>query len=160
MITKPWNRNYPKQVPLSIDIPNITLNDMLKGANQDFANNDALVCHGEKITFNNVNNYTNKFAGFLQNNWQLQKSDHIAIMLLNILQFPIVIFALIKLGCVFININPLYTSREIKGILQDSKAKGIIVLSALAHNVEAIADECKDLKHLNGYKNCRSLPKP
>ena len=81
-------------------------------------------------------------------NWQLLKSDHIAIILPNILQFPVVIFALIKLGCVFININPLYTSREIKVILQDSKAKGIIVLSALAHNVEAIADECKDLKHL------------
>ncbi len=160
MITKPWNRNYPKQVPLSIDIPNIILNDMLKGVNQDFANNDALVCHGEKITFNNVDNYTNKFAGFLQNNWQLQKSDHIAIMLPNILQFPIVIFALIKLGCVFININPLYTSREIKGILQDSKAKGIIVLSALSHNVEAIADECKDLKHLMVTKIADLYPSP
>lgn len=80
MITKPWNRNYPKQVPLSIDIPNITLNDILKCANQYFVNNDALVCHGEKITFNNVDNYTNKFAGFLQNNWQMQKSDHIALL--------------------------------------------------------------------------------
>lgn len=159
MITKPWNRNYPKQVPLSI-VPNITLNDMLKGANQDFANNNALVCHGEKITFNNVDNYTNKFAEFLQNNWQLQKSDHIAIMLPNILQFPIVIFASIKLGCVFININPLYTSREIKGILQDSKAKGIIVLSALAHNVEAIADECKYLKHLMVTKIADLYPSP
>ena len=168
MITKPWNRNYPKQVPLSIDIPNITLNNMLKGANQDFANNDALVCHGEKITFNNFDNYTNKFAGFLQNNWQLQKSDHIAIMLPNILQFPIVIFALIKLGCVFININPLYTSREIKGIFQNSKAKGIIVLSALAHNVEAIADLYPSLKkqiisfvarYLKGMKNKYSKDK-
>ncbi|MDE4986428.1 AMP-binding protein, partial [Francisella tularensis subsp. holarctica] len=80
-----------------------------------------------------------KYAGLLQHKLKLRKGDHIAIMLHNLLQFPIIIFALFKLGCVFVNINPLYTSREVKVILQDSKAKGVIVLSGLAHNVEAIA---------------------
>lgn len=147
MITKPWTKNYPDKVPLNIDIPNITLKDMLEKATKDFSNKNALSCHGEKLTFDEINNYSDKFAGFLQNKWKLQKGDHIAIMLPNLLQFPIVIFALVKLGCAFVNINPLYTSREVKGILQDSKAKGVIVLSGLAHNVEAIADKCEDLKY-------------
>ncbi|MBK2267723.1 long-chain-fatty-acid--CoA ligase [Francisella philomiragia] len=147
MITKPWTKNYPDKVPLNIDTPNITLKDMLEKATKDFSNKNALSCHGEKLTFDEINNYSDKFAGFLQNKWKLQKGDHIAIMLPNLLQFPIVIFALVKLGCAFVNINPLYTSREVKGILQDSKAKGVIVLSGLAHNVEAIADKCEDLKY-------------
>ncbi|AIT09999.1 long-chain fatty acid--CoA ligase [Candidatus Francisella endociliophora] len=147
MTMKPWKENYPKKVPLSIDIPNITLSDMLKETTEKFSDKEALICHGEKLNFTQVDEYAEYFAGFLQHKWQLKKGDHVAIMLPNLLQFPIAIFALIKLGCVFVNINPLYTSREVKGILRDSKAKGIIVLSALAHNVEAIADECEDLKY-------------
>lgn len=147
MTTRPWKENYPKEVPLSIDIPDITLRDMLKATTEKFSDKEALICHGEKLNFTQVDEYAEYLAGFLQHKWQLKKGDHIAIMLPNLLQFPIAIFALIKLGCVFVNINPLYTSREVKGILRDSKAKGIIVLSALAHNVEAIADECEDLKY-------------
>ncbi len=147
MTPKPWIKNYPEKIPFSIDIPDITLDDMLKETTNNFPNRDALICHNENLSFTQVNEYAENLAGFLQHKWQLKKGDHIAIMLPNLLQFPIAIFALIKLGCVFININPLYTSREVRGILQDSKAKGIIVLSSLAHNVEAIADECEDLKH-------------
>ena len=144
---KPWKENYPKQVSPNISIPKVTLNDMLKETTEKFSSKDALTCHGEKLTFKEINSYSDQFAGFLQSKWNIQKGDHIAIMLPNILQFPIIIFSLIKLGCIFININPLYTSREVKGILRDSKAKAIIVLSSLAHNVEAIAEECEDLQH-------------
>lgn len=144
---KPWKEYYPKEVNPNISIPNITLNDMLKETTEKFSSKEALSCHGEKLTFKEISQYSDQFAGFLQNKWNIKKGDHIAIMLPNILQFPIIIFALIKLGGIFININPLYTSREVKGILRDSKAKGIIVLSSLAHNVEAIADECEDLKY-------------
>ncbi|MFC4892643.1 long-chain fatty acid--CoA ligase [Pseudofrancisella aestuarii] len=148
MSHKLWSKNYPSQISTNIDIPNITLKDMLKSATEDFASHDALICQGERLTFKEIDELSDTFAGYLQQKWDVKKGDHIAIMLPNILQFPIIIFALIKLGCVFVNINPLYTSREVKGILTDSKAKGIIVLSFLAHNVEAIAHECEDLKHM------------
>ncbi|APC97654.1 long-chain-fatty-acid--CoA ligase [Francisella frigiditurris] len=148
MSHKLWSKNYPSQISTNIDIPNITLKDMLKSATEDFASHDALICQGQKLTFKEIDELSDTFAGYLQQKWDVKKGDHIAIMLPNILQFPIIIFALIKLGCVFVNINPLYTSCEVKGILTDSKAKGIIVLSFLAHNVEAIAHECEDLKHM------------
>ncbi|BCD91439.1 long-chain-fatty-acid--CoA ligase [Francisella halioticida] len=142
---KPWKDNYPKEVNPNISIPNVTLNQMLEQTTESFSSKIALTCHGEKLSFKEVNNYSDQFAGFLQKKWSIQKGDHIAIMLPNLLQFPIIIFALIKLGCIFININPLYTSREVKEILIDSKA--IIVLSSLAHNVEAISDECENLQY-------------
>ncbi|MCL4113088.1 UNVERIFIED_CONTAM: hypothetical protein GTU68_044182 [Idotea baltica] len=142
------NSNYPNEVTSNIEIPNITIRDLLKTSTNDFSSKEALSCHGEKLTFCDVDIYSDHLAGYFQNKWQLKKGDHIAIVLPNLLQFPTTIFALIKLGCVFVNINPLYTSTEIRGILKDSKAKGVIVLSSLAHNVEAIADECDDLKHM------------
>lgn len=148
MSHKLWSKNYPSRISTNIDIPNITLKDMLKSATEDFASHDALICQGEKLTFKKIDELSDSFAGYLQQKWDVKKGDHIAIVLPNILQFPVIIFALIKLGCVFVNINPLYTSREVKGILTDSKAKGVIVLSFLAHNVEAIAHECEDLKHM------------
>ena len=67
MITKPWNKNYPKQVPLSINIPNITLKICSKAPIKISLIMMQLVCHSEKITFSDVDNYANKFAGFLQN---------------------------------------------------------------------------------------------
>lgn len=148
MISKTYNKNYPKEVPSNIDIPNITLSDLLKTTTERFLDRDALICHGQKLTYQEINAYSDLFTGYLQQKWGITKGQHIAIMLPNLLQFPIIIFALIKLGCVFVNINPLYTSTEVRGILKDSKATGIIVLSYLAHNVEAIADECDDLKHM------------
>ena len=140
-------QNYPNQIARNIDIPQTTLKDLFNSVLKDFPDKTALICQGQKLTYSQVDNYSDLLAGYLQTKWGVIKGQHIAIMLPNILQFPITIFALIKLGCVFININPLYTSKEIKAILQDSKATGIIVLSFIAHNVEQIADECPDLKH-------------
>ncbi|MDE4957414.1 AMP-binding protein, partial [Francisella tularensis subsp. holarctica] len=82
-------KNYPKKVPLNIDIPDITLKDMLKESTKTFANKKALSCHGEKLNFSEIDSYADKFAGFLQIKWKLRKGDHIAIMLPNLLQFPI-----------------------------------------------------------------------
>ena len=143
-----YSENYPKEIQLNINIPNTTLSDLLKTATANFANRDALICHGQVLNYKQIDDYSDLFAGYLQHKWGVTKGQHIAIMLPNLLQFPVIIFALIKLGCVFVNINPLYTSHETKGILKDSKATGVIVLSYLAHNVEAIAHECDDLKHI------------
>lgn len=140
-------QNYPNQVARNIEIPDVTLKDLFKSSTEKFLDQKALICQGQSLTYKEIDQYSDLFAGFLQKKWQIQKGQHIAIMLPNILQFPVIIFALIKLGCVFININPLYTSREVKGILKDSKATGVIVLSFLAHNVEEIADQCPDLKY-------------
>ncbi|QIV96382.1 long-chain acyl-CoA synthetase [Allofrancisella inopinata] len=148
MISKSNYKNYPKEVPSHIKIPEITLSDMLKIVVENFSSREAFICQGQKLSFKQVDEYSDMFAGYLQHKWEVKKGQHIAIMLPNLLQFPIIIFALIKLGCVFVNINPLYTSKEVKGILKDSKAKGVIVLSSLAHTVQAIAAECEDLKHM------------
>lgn len=152
--------NYPSQVARNIEIPETTLKNILAKTTNKFPDKTALICHGHKLNYDQIDSYTDSLAGFLQKRWQLKKGDHIAIMLPNLLQFPVAIFALIKLGCVFVNINPLYTSREVKGILTDSKAKGVIVLSSLAHNVEVIADECSDLKYIMTTNIADLYPSP
>lgn len=104
MISKSNYKNYPKEVPSHIKIPEITLSDMLKIVVENFSSREAFICQGQKLSFKQVDEYSDIFAGYLQHKWRVKKGQHIAIMLPNLLQFPIIIFALIKLGSVFINI--------------------------------------------------------
>ena len=133
---------------VNINIPSHTLQDMIKQAVEDFSSNHAFSCHDQFLTFEKTNYYTDKVAAYFQHNWQLKKGDHVAIMLPNLLQFPVVLFALIKLGCIFININPLYASEEIKHILLNSKSKAVIILDLLAHHLEEILTECPEVKNV------------
>ena len=161
MSSKPWIENYPKGIPSRIDIPDITLRDLIKETTDSYSSQDAIACFGHKLTFDDVDKYSDILAGYFQQKWQLKKGQHIAIMLPNILQFPVVNFALIKIGCVFVNINPLYTAEELKGILNDSQAIGIITLTYLAQTVETAIADCPNIKHtmVTDIADLHSFPK-
>ena len=85
MMSKPCNKNYPKEVPFNIDIPNITLSDLLKTTTENVDDRDALICQGQVLTYKEINDYSDLFAGYLQHKWGVTKGQHIAIMLPNLL---------------------------------------------------------------------------
>ncbi len=148
MSEKPWIKHYPNGVPSEIPTSTETLTSMLKQAALKFPKNVALSCHDHDMTYEQVDHYSNKVAAFLHYELGFKQGDKIAIMLPNLLQFPIVLISILKIGASFVNINPLYTAHEIKEIMEDSGATGIFVLSTFAHLVQEAKKDLPHVKHM------------
>ena len=147
MTHKLWVDHYPDGVPSEIPASTQTINNLLDENLSKNAQRIALSCHNHELSFKQVDDYAKRVAAFLNHELGLKKGDKIAIMLPNLLQFPVALFAILKIGGVFVNINPLYTASEVKQILSDSQAKAIIVLSTFAHLIEESMTELPHLKH-------------
>ncbi|MBC7658742.1 MAG: AMP-binding protein [Chitinophagaceae bacterium] len=134
-----WLKQYPDVVGPTIDIPeNMCIASLLETTCKTFASRNALTCMGTSITFRQYERLSNDFAAYLQNEAQLGKGDRIAIMLPNIIQFPIALFATNKIGAICVNTNPLYTPREMKHQFVDSGAKVIIILDMFVDKLQEI----------------------
>lgn len=131
---KVWIKHYPKGVPAEIKKSDCTLNDLFNNVCNKYPNNRAVTSHGETITFMQLEQYVNNFASSLVELGN-KKGDRIAIILPNVMQYPIAIFAILKIGAVVVNINPLYTEHEIEYILGNSGAKTVIVLNMMANKL-------------------------
>ena len=141
-MTHDWYRFYPADTPHTIDIsawPSIA--DLLEKACVTYADNIALTCMGVDISYRQFDRLAGNFASYLQNEIGLTKGDRLAIMLPNILQFPIAFYAAQKIGVVCVNTNPLYTPREMSHQFKDSGAKAIIIVDLFAHNLEKCIDQ-------------------
>ncbi|HEY8386493.1 MAG TPA: AMP-binding protein [Porticoccaceae bacterium] len=103
-----------------------------------FADKPALTCLGHTLTYREVDQYASDFAGFLQNTLGLQPGDRIAIQLPNLLQYPVIVMAAMKVGLVVVNTNPLYTQRELEHQLSDAGVRAVVVLADLASKVAAV----------------------
>lgn len=139
MIEKPWLNSYPEGVPEFIDTDayqNIV--DMFEESIDRFRDKPAFVSMGSEITYGELDDHSKAFAAWLQANEKLSKGDRIAVMMPNLLQYPIAIFGLLRAGMTIVNTNPLYTARELKHQLEDSGAKGIIVVENFADTVEEV----------------------
>ncbi len=147
MNNKPWLQYYPDNVPAEISPSEDTLIDLYDAITQKCPSKAAISCHDHSLSFAEVDRYAEHFAAYLQHELGIKKEDPVAIMLPNLLQFPVVLFGLLKLGCIFVSINPLYTEVEVKEILEDSEAKAIIVLSTFAHLIEPSLGTLSHLKH-------------
>jgi len=133
-----WLQNYPAGVPANIDpdqYPNLLtfIDEQLK----KYKNLPAFECFGKRITYGAVDKLSDQFAGYLQYRG-LKPNDKIAIMMPNLLQFPIALFGAMKAGLVVVNTNPLYTAREMKHQFTDSDVKAIVIAENFAHNLEKI----------------------
>lgn len=128
---KIWVKHYPKGVPAEIKKSDCTLNDLFNTICDKYPNNRAISSHGETITFTQLKQYVDNLALSLAALGN-KKGDRIAIILPNVMQYPIAIFAILKIGAVVVNINPLYTEHEIEYILDNSGAKTVIVLNMMA----------------------------
>ncbi len=135
---KPWLKNYPKGVPANIDpdaYPNLVA--MLDECCAKYADLPAFYFMGKSITFREVDEWSTQFGAYLQSRG-LQAGDRIALMMPNMLQYPIALIGALKAGLVVVNTNPLYTPREMKHQFADSGAKAILIAENFAANLEQI----------------------
>ena len=133
---RPWLASYPKGIPAEIDPDQYrSVSAMLDESCDRFRHRPAFTNMGRTISFGDLETLSAKFAAFLVNDLKLAKGDRVAIMLPNLLQYPIVIMGVLRAGLTVVNTNPLYTPREVKHQLDDSGASAIIVLDNFAKTV-------------------------
>ena len=138
---KPWLNSYPKGVPEQIDVSGInSLNHLFEQSFQKFSDRRAFACMGQSMTFKELEESSTQFAAYLQS-LGLQKGDRIALMMPNVLQYPIALLGTLKAGCVVVNINPMYTPRELAHQLKDSGAVMLVILENFAHVYEKVAHQ-------------------
>ncbi|MBA0166265.1 long-chain-fatty-acid--CoA ligase FadD [Pectobacterium sp. CFBP8739] len=136
---KIWLSRYPADVPAEIDPDRYSsLIDMFENSVRRYADRPAFVNMGEVMTFRKLEERSRAFAAYLQNQLKLQKGDRVALMMPNLLQYPVALFGVLRAGLVVVNVNPLYTPRELEHQLKDSGASTIVIVSNFAHTLEKI----------------------
>jgi len=139
---KPWLKSYPAGIPAEIDPSEYdSVVDIFLESTKRFANNPAFVNFDKKITYGQLDDLTARFAAWLHSRPELSKGDRIAIMMPNLLQYPVAVFGAMRAGMVIVNTNPLYTDRELEHQLKDSGAKAIVVVEAFASTLEEVLDK-------------------
>ncbi len=133
-----WLRNYPAGVPANIDPDQYeNLLEFVSETLKKFKDKTAFENFGKRMTFGEVDRLSDSFAGYLQMRG-LKPDDKIALMMPNLLQYPIALFGAMKAGLVIVNTNPLYTPREMKHQFTDSHVKAIVIAENFASNLEKI----------------------
>ena len=141
---KIWLKNYPKDVPAEIDFQQYhSVIDIFKESCEKYRNKPAFMNLGYVITYDELDKLSRNFAAYLENNLQLKKGDRVAIMLPNILQYPIVLFGLLRAGLIAVNFNPLYTPAELEHQLNDAQAETIVILANFASTLEKALPQTK-----------------
>ena len=134
---KIWLKSYPPGVPAEIDPDRFrSLTHMLDLAVAKYAERPAFSNMGRTITFRELDSMSRAFGAWLQKEARLKRGDRIALMMPNILQYPIALFGALRAGLTVVNTNPLYTPRELEHQLKDSGAKAIVVFENAAHVLE------------------------
>lgn len=138
-MTKIWHKGYDAGVPYEIN-PNeySSINDVLEVGFTKFKDLPAFHNMGTTLTYSEIELLSRKFASYLQNDLQLQKGDRVAIMMPNILQYPIALFGVLRAGLIAVNVNPLYTPRELEHQLKDAGCKAIVIYANSAAVLEKI----------------------
>ena len=144
---KPWLKNYPEGTPTELTFDPKTLVTLLDDAESEFPEIHAFTNFGVSITTKEVEIKSKQFAAYLQKDLGLKKGDRIALMMPNLLQYPVVIFGALRAGLIVVNVNPLYTSRELKHQLKDSEARVIMIFENSAHVLDAVFSEL-EIEHV------------
>lgn len=141
MTEKPWLKHYPNGVPANID-PNVypRLTDMLDDCLKKYSDLPAFIFMGKTLTFGEVDRLSTHFAAYLHSRG-LEPGDRIALMMPNMLQYPIALFGALRAGLIVVNTNPLYTPREMRHQFVDSGAKAVIIAENFAANLGQIIGE-------------------
>ncbi|MGL6122077.1 MAG: long-chain-fatty-acid--CoA ligase FadD [Shewanella sp.] len=139
---QPWIKHLPEDVPAEINVEQYSsLVDMFETAVAKYEDQPAFINMGATITYRKLEERSRAFAAYLQNELKLEKGDRVALMMPNLLQYPIALFGVLRAGMVVVNVNPLYTPREVKHQLIDSGAKAIVVVSNFARTLEEVVDQ-------------------
>jgi len=160
-VAKVWLKHYPPGVPAEINPDEFgSLGEMIVDSCNRFAHLPAYHSMGNKITYAELDARSKDFAAWLQNVAKLEKGDRVAIMLPNVLQYPIALIGILRAGFTAVNVNPLYTARELQHQLHDSGAKAIVILENFAHVLQEVIEHT-GIKHVlrTGVGDLLSFPR-
>lgn len=144
----PWFKFYPESVDSEINVTAYSsVVNLFEESVHKFGDAIAYECMGKTMTFNEVDQYSKKFASYLQNDLNMKKGDRVAIQMPNCLQYPVALFGTLRAGMVVVNANPLYTSKEMKHQFEDAGMDAIVIVANFANNLEKIRQEIK-AKHV------------
>ena len=144
---KPWLNSYPDGVSHQVDGAQFeSLNDLFAQSFNQYGSRLAFDCMGKKITYKELDELSWQFAAYLQSQG-LSKGDRIALMMPNLLQYPVALLGSLRAGCVVVNVNPMYTARELAYQLNDSGADALVILENFAHVFQSIQDQVS-VKHV------------
>ncbi|MEM7562534.1 MAG: AMP-binding protein [Pseudomonadota bacterium] len=145
---KIWLKSYPAGIPEEIDLDTYqSVNDVVETAIASFTEKPCFSNLGTTLSYREMDQRIEQLAAYLQNLPGLEKGDRVAIMMPNVLQNPISIFAVLRAGFTVVNTNPLYTPRELRHQLSDSGAKAIIVMENFCHTLEEVLQDTP-VKHI------------
>ncbi|BDC39574.1 long-chain fatty acid--CoA ligase [Paraburkholderia terrae] len=144
---KVWLKSYPPGVPKEIDPTQYeSVTAMLEESFREYRAKPAFACMGKQITYGELDSLSMRLAGWLQSKG-IARGARIAIMMPNVLQYPVALAAILRAGYVVVNVNPLYTPRELEHQLKDSGAEAIILLENFAVTLQAIVRNTS-IKHI------------
>ncbi|MFT5500360.1 MAG: long-chain acyl-CoA synthetase [Woeseiaceae bacterium] len=145
---KIWLKSYPPGVPAELPPPQFkSVREMIEFSFHEYADRPAYTNMGTTISFAELDSLSFRFACYLQKCLGLTRGERVAIMAPNILQYPVALCGIFRAGLVVVNVNPLYTPRELRHQLQDSGAKCIVILDNFANTLEAVVEET-NVKHV------------
>lgn len=143
-----WLDSYPSNVPHEIDAEHLKpIPEILEDAFRDFKDRPAFSCMGKTLSYGDLDRMSREFAAFLQSDLKLAKGTPVALMMPNILQYPVALFGVLRAGMTAVNVNPLYTPRELEHQLNDSKAEAIVILSNFASTLAKVRQKTS-VKHV------------
>jgi long-chain acyl-CoA synthetase len=146
-LEKIWLKSYPPGVPAEIDVNEYaSLREVLEESCAKFGSRPAYSCMGRTITFAELDRLSAAFGAFLQGRG-LAKGARVALMMPNVLQYPVCLFGILRVGCTVVNVNPLYTPRELEHQLNDSGAEMIVVVENFAHTLAEVLSKT-EVKHV------------
>jgi long-chain acyl-CoA synthetase len=146
-LDKPWLKSYPPGVPAEVEVPpDASLARMLEEAFRQHAQRDAADFMGKRLRFKELDQLSQALGAWLQSR-QIERGARVALMMPNLPQYMVAIAAVLRTGYVVVNVNPLYTARELEHQLKDSGAKAIVVLENFAHTLAEVIERT-DVRHV------------
>ena len=142
-----WLKNYPPGIPAEVDVHEFaSLRDVLRRSCERFADLPAYGNMGASMSYAELDRASRDFGAYLQKTLGLKKGDRVALMMPNLLQYPVALFGVLRAGLVVVNVNPQYTAPELEYQLKDSGAAAIVVLENFAHTLQDVLDQNPTLK--------------
>jgi len=158
---RPWLANYPKGVDPEINVDEFrSIVAVLEASCAKYRDRPAFRNFGTAINYGQLDRMSSQFAAYLLQDLQLKKGDRVALMMPNLLQYPIAIMGALRAGLIVVNTNPLYTARELRHQMKDSGAKAIVVMDSFAPTVAEVLKDT-DLKQVivTGVGDLLNFPK-
>ena len=158
---KVWLKSYPEGMPAEVPEPPFrSVRELFERSFSEYPDNAAYTNMGRTLTYADLDRLSMQFACYLQQSLGLMRGERVAIMLPNILQYPVAMCGIFRAGLVVVNVNPLYTARELQHQLKDSGARCVVILENFAHILEeVIADTDVDQVVTTGVGDLLKWPK-